>query len=351
MHWRSLHARSAEPGEPPDRRDSAGPTWRAASQWYGDLLGLLFFIFLLAGAANKALAVATLFRKLTVFLVATVPVLVAARPGEGDRSAAEGHRRVVGGTRWAPVLHLAVHIARGGARVGARPVRQEGRVPAYPEDQRADQVVGGAPGQLGRDPRSALFGFAGIVGALTKATQLTARCSQACSCDSRRSAWPPRPSTARAARGAALPAGLRTQQLPEGGRDQHWFAAGVATGGAVAVLGVAIAAISPCCSPSPGGAGHQPRRSGPGQQLGCRQPVPARRLSCPRPRLPRRPRPPRQPPPPPPHPTPQVLAPLPPRPLPAPPFRHDFRRPMITTSDRSRGGRSRQPFTRAARSR
>ena len=40
-------------------------------QWYGDLLGLLFFIFLLAGAANLATGGGELFRKLTAFLVAT----------------------------------------------------------------------------------------------------------------------------------------------------------------------------------------------------------------------------------------------------------------------------------------
>src|SRR5499427_8790316 len=76
MHWRSLM---------PGRRDkanhlSAGQRWAylaGAIQWYGDLLGLLFLIFLLAGAANLATGGGELFRKLTVFLVATVPVLVA----------------------------------------------------------------------------------------------------------------------------------------------------------------------------------------------------------------------------------------------------------------------------------
>ena len=73
----------------------------------------------------------------------------AARAGPRDRPAAPRHRRVLAG-RHRRVLHLAVHLAGGGARLGARPVRQEGRVPAHPEDQRADPVVGGAAGQLGR---------------------------------------------------------------------------------------------------------------------------------------------------------------------------------------------------------
>jgi hypothetical protein len=47
-----------------------------ALQWYGDLLSLLFFIFLLAGAANLATGGGQLFRKLTLFLVSAVPVMV-----------------------------------------------------------------------------------------------------------------------------------------------------------------------------------------------------------------------------------------------------------------------------------
>jgi hypothetical protein len=47
-----------------------------ALQWYGDLLGLIFFVFLLVGAANLFLSGDQLFRKLSFFLVATIPVLV-----------------------------------------------------------------------------------------------------------------------------------------------------------------------------------------------------------------------------------------------------------------------------------
>src|SRR5947209_12717093 len=57
----------------------AGQRWAylaGAAQWYGDLLSLLFFIFLLAGAANLATGGGQLFRKLTVFLVSAVPVMV-----------------------------------------------------------------------------------------------------------------------------------------------------------------------------------------------------------------------------------------------------------------------------------
>ena len=156
-HPDPAHALAVAAARPRSRANhlTAGQRWAylsGALQWYGDLLGLLFFIFLLAGAANLATGGGQLFRKLTVFLVAAVPVLVAARPGPRDGAAAPRYRRVLAG-RDRRVLHLAVHLAGGGARVGARPVRQEGRVPAHPEDERADQLVGGAARQLGRDRR------------------------------------------------------------------------------------------------------------------------------------------------------------------------------------------------------
>ena len=47
-----------------------------------------------------------------------------------------------------------------------------------------------------------------------------------------------------AARRAALPARLRERRRTEYRRDRHAFAAGVATGGAVAVVGIAIAAVA-----------------------------------------------------------------------------------------------------------
>ncbi|MDX6250094.1 MAG: hypothetical protein QOF10_3454 [Kribbellaceae bacterium] len=75
MHWRSL-----VPGPlTADNRLTLGQRWGYLSgglQWYGDLLGVVFYMFLLAGAANLALGGGELFRKITGFLVAAVPVLV-----------------------------------------------------------------------------------------------------------------------------------------------------------------------------------------------------------------------------------------------------------------------------------
>jgi hypothetical protein len=76
MHWRSLLPGSRTRAD----RLTLAQRWgylSGAVQWYGDLLGLAFFVFLLAGAVNLALGGDQLFRKLTAFLVATVPVLVA----------------------------------------------------------------------------------------------------------------------------------------------------------------------------------------------------------------------------------------------------------------------------------
>ena len=74
-YWRSLL-----PGPRTDRnRLTLGQRWGYLSgglQWYGDLLGLIFYLFLLAGAANLALGGGELFRKITGFLVAAVPTLV-----------------------------------------------------------------------------------------------------------------------------------------------------------------------------------------------------------------------------------------------------------------------------------
>jgi len=76
MHWRSML-----PGRQ-TRANQLSPAQRwayfsGAVQWYGDLLGLAFFLLLLVGAANLATGGGDLFRKLTAFVVATVPVLVA----------------------------------------------------------------------------------------------------------------------------------------------------------------------------------------------------------------------------------------------------------------------------------
>jgi cellulose synthase/poly-beta-1,6-N-acetylglucosamine synthase-like glycosyltransferase len=73
-HWRLMM-----PGRPtPDNRMDQGQRWSylsGAVQWYGDLLALMFYLFLLVGAANVALGGGLLFRKLSGFLLAAIPLL------------------------------------------------------------------------------------------------------------------------------------------------------------------------------------------------------------------------------------------------------------------------------------
>jgi cellulose synthase/poly-beta-1,6-N-acetylglucosamine synthase-like glycosyltransferase len=75
LHWRALLPGRRRTGN----RLTLGQRWAylsGAFQWYGDLLAVLFFLFLLAGAVNVALDGGLLFRRLSLFLVAAIPVLV-----------------------------------------------------------------------------------------------------------------------------------------------------------------------------------------------------------------------------------------------------------------------------------
>jgi len=75
-----MHLASMLPGRrSPENQLTQAQRWAylsGALQWYGDLLGLLFFAFLMVGAVNLMLGGGQLFRTLSAFLVATVPVLV-----------------------------------------------------------------------------------------------------------------------------------------------------------------------------------------------------------------------------------------------------------------------------------
>jgi cellulose synthase/poly-beta-1,6-N-acetylglucosamine synthase-like glycosyltransferase len=74
-HWRSM----LPAGETDDNHLTLGQRWAylcGGIQWYGDLLGLLFFFCLLVGAANVMFGGGLVFRKLTGFLLAAIPLLV-----------------------------------------------------------------------------------------------------------------------------------------------------------------------------------------------------------------------------------------------------------------------------------
>ncbi|HZC70751.1 MAG TPA: glycosyltransferase [Jatrophihabitans sp.] len=74
-HWRLMMPGRAHT----KNRLDGGQRWAyfsGALQWYGDLVGLIFYLFLLVGAANLAIGGGLLFRKLTGFLLAAIPMLV-----------------------------------------------------------------------------------------------------------------------------------------------------------------------------------------------------------------------------------------------------------------------------------
>jgi cellulose synthase/poly-beta-1,6-N-acetylglucosamine synthase-like glycosyltransferase len=248
MHWRSMI-----PGRP-DRANhlSVAQRWAylaGALQWYGDLLSLLFYIFLLAGAFNLATGGGQLFRRLTVFLVSAVPVMILL----GLVRAVALLRRGTGAS-WRDAIgaffvwqSTAVVVAR--ASVLALFARRAAflRTPKTSEQSKWWEALRAnwAESVL------AVFGFAAIAGALSRYDQLggpllaglllfpTLGLAAA-------------PVNSWAARRAALPAWLRDRRRTEYRRDRRAFAAGVATGGAIAVLGVAIAAMALLFT------GHQP---------------------------------------------------------------------------------------------
>ncbi len=240
MHWRSMM-----PGrQGRENHLSAGQRWAylaGAAQWYGDLLSLLFFIFLLAGAANLATGGGQLFRKLTLFLVSAVPVMVLL----GLVRAITLLRRGTGAS-WPDAIG-AFFIWQSTSLVVARAsvlglfAKKAAflRTPKTSEQTRWWEALRAN----WAESTLALFGFIGIGAALTKTNQLSGPLLAGLLL------FPTlglaaAPVNSWAARRAALPAWLRDRRTTEYRRDRRAFAAGVATGGAVAVLGVAIAALA-----------------------------------------------------------------------------------------------------------
>jgi glycosyltransferase involved in cell wall biosynthesis len=246
MHWRSLI-----PGrKSKENHLTTAQRWAYLAggvQWYGDFLGLAFLVFLLAGAANEALGGGALFRKLTVFLLATVPVLVLL----GLVRAVALLRRGTGAS-WRDAIG-AFFIWQSTSLVVARAsvlglfARKAAflRTPKTSEQARWWEAL-----QTNwAESLLALLGLAGIAAALTKPTLL--------------SGWllagllvfptlgmAAAPFNSWAARRAALPAALRARRTTEYRRDRRSFAAGAAVGGLVTVAAVVVAAVALLLAPS-----------------------------------------------------------------------------------------------------
>jgi cellulose synthase/poly-beta-1,6-N-acetylglucosamine synthase-like glycosyltransferase len=248
MHWRSLlPGRSS-----PQNRMSTGQRWSylaGAVQWYGDLLGLVFLAFLLAGAVNLATGGGELFRKLTAFLVATVPVLVLL----GLVRAVALLRRGTGAS-WRDALgaffiwqSTSLVVARASVLALFAKKAAFLRTPKTTEKQKWWEALRAnwAESSL------ALLGFAGIVAALTKATELAGpllavlllfpTLGMAAA-----------PFNSWAAQRAALPATMRAWRTQEWRRtrDRRVLVRGAAAGGVVTVGAVVIAAVALMLAPS-----------------------------------------------------------------------------------------------------
>jgi len=246
MHWRSLI-----PGRKTrENHLTEAQRWSYLAggiQWYGDLLGLVFLVFLLAGALNLATGGGELFRKLTPFLVATVPVLV----GLGLVRAIALLRRGTGAS-WRDAIG-AFFIWQSTSLVVARAsvLGLFARKAAFLVTPKTSERARWWEALRANWAESSLAaaGFAGIGLALTRPTQLSGPLLAALLL------FPTlgmaaAPVNSWAAQRATLPPWLRERRRTEYRRDRRAFATGAATGGAVAVLGVLIAALALMLAPS-----------------------------------------------------------------------------------------------------
>jgi glycosyltransferase involved in cell wall biosynthesis len=277
LHWRSLI-----PGRRTKQNHlTTAQRWSYLAggiQWYGDLLGLVFLVFLLAGAANLAVGGGALFRKLTPFLLAVVPVLVAL----GLIRAVALLRRGTGAS-WRDALG-AFFIWQSTSLVVARAsvVGLFARKAAFLRTPKTSEQAKWWEALRANwaETLLALLGVAGIAAALTRATVLSGPLLAAML------VFPTlglaaAPVNSWAARRAALPPWLRERRRTEYARTRQAFTAGMATGGVVAVLGVVAAVMALMLAP--GGHGVQsPNLTGPAQGSGGKHaPAPSHHRSPP----------------------------------------------------------------------
>jgi len=274
MHWRSLLP--GRQGRENHLTNSQRWAYLAGGvQWYGDLLGLIFLVFLLAGAWNLASGGGELFRKLTPFLVATVPVLV----GLGLVRAVALLRRGTGAS-WRDALGAffiwqSTSLVVSRASVMGLFARKAAflRTPKTSEQAKWWEALRANWAET----TLATLGLAGIIAALTKVTQLSGpllavlllfpTLGMAAA-----------PFNSWAAQRAALPAWLRDRRRTEYRRDRSAIAAGAATGGLVVVLGVVAAVMFLLLAPT-----HHlvqpPSLLGPAQGSHTSSPAPSRSSS------------------------------------------------------------------------
>jgi cellulose synthase/poly-beta-1,6-N-acetylglucosamine synthase-like glycosyltransferase len=248
MHWRSLVPGRASK----QNRLSTGQRWSylaGAVQWYGDLLGLLFLVFLLAGAANLATGGGELFRKLTAFLVATVPVLVLL----GLIRAVALLRRGTGAS-WRDALgaffiwqSTSLVVARASVLGLFSSKAAFLRTPKTSEKAKWWEALRAN----WAESALALLGMLGIAAALTRATELAGPLL-AVLLIFPTLGMAAAPVNSWAAQRAALPPDLRAWRTTEWRRtrDRRALVRGAAVGGVVTVGAVIVAAVALMLTPS-----------------------------------------------------------------------------------------------------
>jgi glycosyltransferase involved in cell wall biosynthesis len=240
MYWRSLL-----PGRrTADNNLTAGQRWgylAGGIQWYGDLLGVTFYLFLLAGAVNLALGGGQLFRKLTGFLVAAVPVLVVL----GLIRAVALLRRGTGAT-WGEALGsffiwqaTSLVVARASVQGVFAKKAAFLRTPKTFDESGIWQVIRANWAETGL----ALLGAGGIIVGLTNFTTLSGPLLAALLL-APTAGYAAAPYNSFAAQRAALPADLRSRRRTEFLRSPAVAGTAIAGGGvAVAVGAIAVVAL------------------------------------------------------------------------------------------------------------
>ena len=243
MHWRSML-----PGGGRRNRLTAGQRWAylsGALQWYGDLLGLVFFFFLIGGAVNIALGGGLLFRVLTPFLLAAIPVLVLV----GFVRAVALIRRGTGAS-WSDALgaffiwqSTSLVVARASVQALFARKAEFLRTPKTSDEAHLLDAVRGNPGETAL----ALLGLLGIGAALSHSDSLSGPLLAALLVLPT-AAFASAPVNSLAAQRAALPADLAARRRAEL-RRQHFVRRGVTTvagiGAAAATAAVVMALLGP----------------------------------------------------------------------------------------------------------
>jgi len=239
MHWRSLI-----PGRTSKRNHlTAAQRWAylaGAIQWYGDLLGLAFFAFLLAGTAELETGHGQAFRTLTPSLLTAVPVLFAL----GLMRAVALLRRGTGAS-WreaagALLIWQSTSLAVARASLLGLFARKAAFLRTPKTSQRAKWWQ--ALRANWAESALALLGTAAIAAALSKTTTTASGPLLAGLLLFPTLGMAAAPCNSWAARRASRPPSLRQRGRTEGRRVRRAFAVGTAAGGLVTVLCAVIAA-------------------------------------------------------------------------------------------------------------